>query len=266
MSVYFGPLTRLTGKGTGETPDGQPSRRRQTENDAGEHTEEVEKQHDVNESDFRCAICHRDTMVFPYMLRCGHNFCRGCLERAIGNNRSVNCPECRAPSSRAEIIFNRALESVFAAVRFDSEYVLEDRREVTCAPTFVQPQAPAAAPAPASVPTAAAEEARAAADNQRDMRVSFTIACMNRDLEEVNRLIAAGVDIHDAGDRALMWAVQNQTLPNNDVVNLLLATDPVYRNWNQRVLRRAEENGYGAAVALLRNNRLQPARNAAGPT
>ncbi|XP_068128107.1 E3 ubiquitin/ISG15 ligase TRIM25-like [Hyperolius riggenbachi] len=47
--------------------------------------------------ELECAIC-LSVYTDPVMLRCGHNFCRGCINRALDTqdgSRYYSCPECR---------------------------------------------------------------------------------------------------------------------------------------------------------------------------
>ncbi|XP_054663455.1 zinc finger protein RFP-like isoform X2 [Grus americana] len=65
-----------------------------------------------------CAIC-LDFFHDPVMLlSCGHNFCRGCLDRCSGDAAGAgSCPQCRLPFPRGGFRPNRQLANVVVAVR-----------------------------------------------------------------------------------------------------------------------------------------------------
>uniref|UniRef100_A0A8D0HBS8 Uncharacterized protein n=1 Tax=Sphenodon punctatus TaxID=8508 RepID=A0A8D0HBS8_SPHPU len=56
-----------------------------------------------------CSIC-LDYFKDPVILKCGHNFCRGCIAKCSEESRA--CPECRQPFQGEEFQLNRYLRSV----------------------------------------------------------------------------------------------------------------------------------------------------------
>ncbi|XP_027965674.1 E3 ubiquitin-protein ligase TRIM4 [Eumetopias jubatus] len=61
------------------------------------------------QEDLTCSIC-LDYFEDPVSIECGHNFCRGCLQRSWApGGGSFPCPECRQPSLPAAMRPNWAL-------------------------------------------------------------------------------------------------------------------------------------------------------------
>ncbi|KAG0240123.1 E3 ubiquitin-protein ligase dtx3L [Mortierella sp. GBA43] len=49
----------------------------------------------------RCSICI-EVMEIPTMIKCGHAFCRACIDKAMESSRT--CPMCRNPVNRSKMI------------------------------------------------------------------------------------------------------------------------------------------------------------------
>jgi hypothetical protein len=67
-----------------------------------------------------CMICC-DTYKDPHITKCGHSFCKACIEECV--NRNHQCPECRGPLNKEDIIKNYNFGAVL------DEIVRERERE-----------------------------------------------------------------------------------------------------------------------------------------
>lgn len=70
--------------------------------------QELAKEHQSLVSLLKCPIC-LDMMINPVRTKCGHSFCRHCMELWItekGVRGKVSCPSCQSPG-----ITKRGLES-----------------------------------------------------------------------------------------------------------------------------------------------------------
>ncbi|XP_020392821.2 E3 ubiquitin-protein ligase TRIM39-like [Rhincodon typus] len=68
------------------------------------------------EIDLCCPVC-LDVYRDPVLLRCGHNFCRVCIERYVEESEEpLTCPFCRAEFEEDSIYCNRQLANVIAGV------------------------------------------------------------------------------------------------------------------------------------------------------
>ncbi|XP_060706625.1 uncharacterized protein LOC132832552 [Hemiscyllium ocellatum] len=68
------------------------------------------------EVDLSCPVC-LEVYREPVLLRCGHNFCKGCIERCTRESEgSLVCPLCRAEFDRDSFYCNRQLANVIAGV------------------------------------------------------------------------------------------------------------------------------------------------------
>ncbi|KAM6233289.1 E3 ubiquitin-protein ligase TRIM11-like [Porphyrio hochstetteri] len=74
-----------------------------------------------------CAVC-LDFFQDPVMLLgCGHNFCRGCIERVSSDAEGAgSCPQCRLSFSPGDFRPNRQLANVVVAVRELAKPVAEE--------------------------------------------------------------------------------------------------------------------------------------------
>ncbi|XP_078075392.1 E3 ubiquitin-protein ligase TRIM39-like [Mustelus asterias] len=67
--------------------------------------------------DLRCPIC-QEVYQDPVLLRCGHNFCRGCMQRHVGSaEKTPMCPCCRSRFKMDSVYPNRQLANVIAGLR-----------------------------------------------------------------------------------------------------------------------------------------------------
>ncbi|XP_067107558.1 E3 ubiquitin-protein ligase TRIM35-like [Osmerus mordax] len=62
------------------------------------------------EEDLSCPVCH-DIFTNPVLLRCGHSFCKACLEEYWKHRESRECPVCRRKSSM-DLPLNLALKNL----------------------------------------------------------------------------------------------------------------------------------------------------------
>eukprot|EP00775_Hariotina_reticulata_P011149 gene11149-11301_t len=51
---------------------------------------------ELDEHSFECVICF-DLLVDPVVGRCGHDFCKSCIEEWLRKQSSATCPSCREP-------------------------------------------------------------------------------------------------------------------------------------------------------------------------
>ncbi|XP_068129254.1 E3 ubiquitin-protein ligase TRIM11-like [Hyperolius riggenbachi] len=65
--------------------------------------------------ELKCSIC-LSIYTYPVTLRCGHNFCRGCIDRVLDTQREsgeYSCPECRQKvPRRPQLVKNKTLYNI----------------------------------------------------------------------------------------------------------------------------------------------------------
>ncbi|XP_069808009.1 E3 ubiquitin/ISG15 ligase TRIM25-like [Dendropsophus ebraccatus] len=77
-----------------------------------------------------CSIC-LNIYTDPVTLRCGHNFCRECIERVLEKSGHCRCPECRAHfAERPALQRNIALHNI--AERFHSAHADVEDTAISC--------------------------------------------------------------------------------------------------------------------------------------
>ena len=63
---------------------------------------------DINQikDQYTCIIC-QDIFTDPVkLLKCGHTFCKNCINdytKSQKNQKSINCPNCRMPYNQTDI-------------------------------------------------------------------------------------------------------------------------------------------------------------------
>ncbi|KAK3816477.1 MAG: hypothetical protein J3Q66DRAFT_342580 [Benniella sp.] len=67
----------------------------------GQDTEKQEVLESWYMENLRCSIC-MEVLEVPTMIKCGHVFCRGCIDKAMESSRV--CPMCRNPVNRSKMI------------------------------------------------------------------------------------------------------------------------------------------------------------------
>lgn len=70
------------------------------------------------EMEFRCSIC-LDVFSLPVTTKCGHNFCKGCIQRYLKESRNSWCPFCKEafpvwPDLHVNTVLNSVAEHVKA--------------------------------------------------------------------------------------------------------------------------------------------------------
>ncbi|KAE8577784.1 hypothetical protein XENTR_v10023047 [Xenopus tropicalis] len=90
--------------------------------------------------ELNCSLC-LDIYTQPVMLPCGHNFCQGCIGRALdaqGGSGGYSCPECRAEyQKRPALPRNRTLGNI--AERFHSAELEPGETGIPCTYCVISP-------------------------------------------------------------------------------------------------------------------------------
>lgn len=61
--------------------------------------------------DLECPVCF-EHLTQPMLTKCGHTFCKDCLEECI--NRRHECPHCKSPLELSEAIRNYQVETLLS--------------------------------------------------------------------------------------------------------------------------------------------------------
>ncbi|XP_073462939.1 E3 ubiquitin/ISG15 ligase TRIM25-like [Aquarana catesbeiana] len=78
--------------------------------------------------DLSCSIC-LNIYTDPVTLRCGHNFCRECIDRVLDTQKAsglYTCPECREEFQERPVLYNARVLRNIAEKFLISQPVLED--------------------------------------------------------------------------------------------------------------------------------------------
>ncbi|XP_077345412.1 E3 ubiquitin/ISG15 ligase TRIM25-like [Lithobates pipiens] len=82
-----------------------------------------------------CSIC-LNIYINPVTLRCGHNFCRDCIEGVLDTQEGSGvycCPECRAESrERPELIRNITLRNIMESLQSTEPEEEEEESQIFC--------------------------------------------------------------------------------------------------------------------------------------
>ncbi|XP_040015356.1 E3 ubiquitin-protein ligase TRIM35-like [Xiphias gladius] len=70
--------------------------------------------------DLCCTVC-QDTFKDPFVLSCGHSFCKTCLKRWWRKKQTHECPVCKRRSSRSEPSRNLALKNLCESVSLERD-------------------------------------------------------------------------------------------------------------------------------------------------
>ncbi|XP_043942122.1 nuclear factor 7, brain-like [Protopterus annectens] len=77
--------------------------------------------------ELNCPVC-LELFKDPVILKCGHSFCKTCIDKVWNSAKNISCPECRVEFSSRKYTVNRCLSNQSERARLIQQ---EQKEEIT---------------------------------------------------------------------------------------------------------------------------------------